>query len=67
MSETRSVYLGDAVYAKIDADGILKLWTSDGYGQNNIIFLEPATWDNLMTFVAAQEKLPPTSELRPGI
>ena len=43
-------YLGDAVYAEFDHD-MLKLTTSDGYENTNVIFLDAAVYAALEAFV----------------
>jgi hypothetical protein len=49
-------YLGDGVYVAIER-GMLKLYTSDGISETNVIFLEPSVMDALMDYYreAAQE------------
>lgn len=49
MSE-RPVYLGDAVYAEYDGYHV-RLFTSDGQQELNVIFIEYSVWRNLEAFV----------------
>lgn len=43
-------YLGDSVYLELER-GMLKLTTENGYGPDNIIYLEPEVYDNLVAVV----------------
>ena len=43
-------YLGDSVYASFDGYQI-KLFTNNGFGESNVIFLEDGTYDALLKFV----------------
>jgi len=47
MSKT---YLGDCVYAEFDGHRVM-LYTDDGYGPKNIIFLEEGVYYALVKFV----------------
>lgn len=55
-------YLGDSVYAEYDGWQI-KLCTENGYGANNIIYLEPEVYINLEKLILSvrqdQAILPP--------
>ena len=44
-------YLGDSVYAEFDEYGALTLFTDNGFGPFNKIYIEDETWDNLQKFV----------------
>ena len=43
-------YLGDSVYAELDADGRIVLTTENGYGPSNTIVLEPEVLAALHAF-----------------
>jgi len=43
-------YIGDSVYVEWD-DGDLRIYTNNGWGDNNNIYLEPAVLNNLLTFI----------------
>ncbi len=45
-------YIGDGVYAQIDAGGRLVLTTEDGIDTTNIIVLEPEVYDALTDFAS---------------
>lgn len=51
-------YLGDAVYAEINADGNLVLMTEDHIRPENTIILEPAVWEALVRFVTCNTRTP---------
>lgn len=42
-------YLGDSVYAEVDVVGV-KIYTDNGYGPTNEIFLEPEVYEALVIF-----------------
>ena len=44
-------YLGDNVYAEIDADGVITLTTENGLGPSNVIVLEPEVYRALVSYV----------------
>ena len=47
------VYIGDSVYAEIELrKERLKLYTDNGDGPKNIIYLEPFVWKALQRFVS---------------
>lgn len=43
-------YLGDAVYVRVE-NGLIKLFTSDGYNTIDTIYLEPGVADNLINYI----------------
>ena len=43
-------YLGDGVYVEVD-DCMLRLTTNDGISEDNVIYLEMATYEALKRFV----------------
>lgn len=46
------MYLGDSVYVEfLKAEGMLKLYLDNGYGEHDSIFLEPEVYSNLIKFV----------------
>lgn len=49
MNPTRT-YLGDAVYAEVQATGMIRLTTEDGISILNQIFLEPEVCEALVKF-----------------
>lgn len=44
-------YLGDSVYIDIDETGILRIYTENGFGPDNIIFLESVVCNNLVNYI----------------
>ncbi len=42
-------YLGDSVYAEVQ-DGMIKLTTNNGYGANNVIFMDPTVFEALKKY-----------------
>ena len=44
------VYLGDSVYVDREGDAIV-LTTENGYGPNNVIFLEPEVYAALLAYM----------------
>jgi hypothetical protein len=58
MAETsyETTYLGDAVYARIE-NGMIRLHTSDGIRETNVIFLEAEVYDNLVAWVNALKRI----------
>jgi hypothetical protein len=51
-------YLGDAVYAELEA-GMVKLIAEDGISATNTIYLEPEVIDALLSYIArARERKP---------
>jgi hypothetical protein len=51
----RKVYLGDSVYASIEA-GMIKLTTENGYAPSNTIFLDRSVYSALVEYVNAINK-----------
>ena len=49
--EERREYLGDGVYARLRNDGTIILRVNDPEDEN-LIVLEPETWQSLLVFVA---------------
>ena len=47
----RKVYLGDSVYAELEAGGPITLTTENGYGPSNTIVLEPEVYAALVAVV----------------
>lgn len=45
-------YLGDGVYAELTEDGALKLITSNGIRDTNVIFLDLQTFEVLRQYVS---------------
>lgn len=60
MSDETETYLGDAVYASFDGYQI-RLRTGDG--NNQVIYLDPRTYANLVEFVKRMER--PASGVQP--
>lgn len=42
-------YLGDSVYAELE-NGMIKLYTDNGFGPSNVIYLEPDVMDALKAY-----------------
>lgn len=49
----QKIYLGDAVYARVDEFGVLILTTEDGISATNTIYLEPEIYDHLEMYMAS--------------
>ncbi len=48
-SELRKTYLGDSVYVEEEGETrMIKLYTNNGFGPSNIIYLEPEVWEALV-------------------
>jgi len=45
-------YLGDGVYVELTEDGALKLITSNGIRDTNVIFLDSTTFEALKNFIS---------------
>ena len=46
-----ALYLGDGVYVKWDAEKLMiKLWTSNGITETNVIWLDQYVWDALKKY-----------------
>lgn len=45
------MYLGDGVYVAQDARDGLRLWTSDGIRDTNMIYIDWSVWSMLMMYV----------------
>jgi len=43
-------YIGDSVYVEFTEYGMIKLWTNNGLGDENIIYFEPEVFMNLIAF-----------------
>lgn len=43
-------YIGDSVYMKFDGDHFL-IWIDNGYGPENIIYLEPSVVESFQMYV----------------
>lgn len=54
-----TVYLGDAVYVKLDPSGQLRLFTTDGRTTQNEIFLEPEVYRSLEDYVKLIREMHP--------
>ncbi len=54
----RRIYLGDSVYSEVER-GMIKLYTDNGFGATNTIFLELEVYDALVRYV---EKLKAETE-----
>ena len=50
MSNSKTEYLGDSVYAELFQDELV-LYTSNGRTKANYICVEPATWEALKRFM----------------
>lgn len=51
MSDTpQKTYLGDSVYAELES-GMIKLYTDNGFGPQDVIYLEPEVYQALLKFV----------------
>ncbi len=48
--ENKPVYLGDSVYVVIE-NGMIKLFTDNGYGPRDVIYLEGEVWEMLKVWV----------------
>lgn len=59
------IYLGDAVYAKIES-GMIKLWTSDGNRETNAIYLESEVYYNLIQWLYSMGINPQPPKFGPG-
>ncbi len=49
---SQPVYLGDGVYVQCE-NGMLKMWTSDGVRETNVIYLEPDVLTRFDMYVKA--------------
>lgn len=56
--ESKTIYIGDSVYARHDMAGGVVLWLDNGLGPKNEIVLELGTLDNLLFFIGAEWKQP---------
>lgn len=56
MTAPNKTYIGDSVYVEFDGFGLI-LTTDSGYGPNNTIYLEPATYESLIVFVASLKRI----------
>lgn len=54
-------YLGDSVYAEVE-NGMIRLCTWNGYGDGNIIFLEPEVLNSLFHFAKGMGWAPARTE-----
>ena len=54
--KSHKVYLGDGVYADVDALGDLVLTTEDGIGATNVIVLEPEVLGALFEYVSGVKR-----------
>lgn len=61
MSE-KGLYLGDSVYATCDGF-MIRLYTDNGFGASNEIFLEPQVYDALVQFAKRVWTPDPTPEV----
>lgn len=50
------VYLGDSVYADFE-NSMIKLYTDNGLGASNIIWIEPEVFGRLLAFAVAVDWL----------
>ena len=50
MASSTPAYLGDGVYAAFDGFQI-RLWTTDGISETNVIFLDPEVQVELVRFI----------------
>lgn len=60
----KPTYLGDSVYAEME-NGMVKLYTNNGFGPREIIYLEPSVMDELNAWymkVYAKSKPPEPKE-----
>lgn len=53
MSDTKD-YMGDSVYVEME-NGMVKLFTDNGLGQSDIIFLEPDVCEALVRYLKGLE------------
>jgi hypothetical protein len=50
------IYLGDAVYVRVDSLGNLVLTTEDGISPTSMVVLEPEVLANLLAFVRYKQR-----------
>jgi hypothetical protein len=58
------VYIGDAVYARVDEFGAVILTTENGYRATNIITLVPEVMRALLAWYASLKEPPPAPETK---
>lgn len=56
MTHTYRRYLGDSVYVEYEGWDRLKLYTDNGYGPTNEIYLEYGVYRSLVDFVESLEE-----------
>lgn len=48
-TDNNRTYLGDSVYVENDpGTNMIKLYTNNGFGADQVIYLEPEVWDALV-------------------
>ena len=48
------IYLGDAVYARLEQHGDVEIYTSDGYRKTNSVIFEPAVLGSLLDWLKSK-------------